>query len=81
MYIYIYLYVYLDTHVPAYGYGKNHGWSRIIRITRHLLPHSLSLLKGIYIYNIYYIYMMMMMMMMIVCLKKQNDIKFIIYYI
>ena len=23
-----------NTHVPAYGYGKNHGWSRIIRLVR-----------------------------------------------
>ena len=36
-----------DTHVPAYGYGKNHGWSRIIRIYRRLLPHSISLLKAV----------------------------------
>jgi hypothetical protein len=21
----------IDTHVPAYGYGKNHGWTRIVR--------------------------------------------------
>ena len=21
----------LNSHVPAYGYGKNHGWSRIVR--------------------------------------------------
>jgi hypothetical protein len=34
-----------DTHVPAYGYGKNHGWTRIIRIVRPLVDHSLSLIN------------------------------------
>lgn len=38
--------VVLDTHVPAYGYGKNHGWSRIIRLVRRLGPHSSSLLQS-----------------------------------
>lgn len=33
----------LETHVPAYGYGKNHGWSRIIRLHRTIAPHALSL--------------------------------------
>ena len=28
------VYLEYDTHVPAYGYGKNHGWSRIIRLVR-----------------------------------------------
>lgn len=37
--------VVLNTHVPAYGYGKNHGWSRIIRLVRRLGPHSNSLLR------------------------------------
>lgn len=32
-----------ETHVPAYGYGKNHGWSRIIRLVRKIVPHTLSL--------------------------------------
>lgn len=36
-----------DTHVPPYGYGKNHGWSRIIRISRKILPHALSLISDI----------------------------------
>jgi hypothetical protein len=35
--------VVLDTHVPAYGYGKNHGWSRIIRVVRRLVPHAQAL--------------------------------------
>lgn len=26
-----------STHVPAYGYGKNHGWSRIIRLVRSVI--------------------------------------------
>lgn len=32
------------SNVPPYGYGKNHGWSRIIRIARNIVPHSLNLL-------------------------------------
>lgn len=36
-----------ETHVPAYGYGKNHGWSRIIRLTRKVVPHALSLSVGL----------------------------------
>jgi len=36
----------LDTHVPAYGYGKNHGWTRIVRVVRNILPHAYSLLLG-----------------------------------
>jgi hypothetical protein len=34
-----------DTHVPPYGYGKNHGWSSIIRISRRLVQHSYSLVR------------------------------------
>lgn len=37
-----------DTHVPPYGYGKNHGWSRIIRIVRCLIPHAYSLVADKY---------------------------------
>ncbi len=37
--------VVVDSHVPAYGYGKNHGWSRIIRLSRRLLPHSFALVS------------------------------------
>ena len=33
------------SNVPPYGYGKNHGWSRIIRIARSVVPHSLQLLS------------------------------------
>lgn len=36
-----------ETHVPAYGYGKNHGWSRIIRLSRKIVPHALSLTIGL----------------------------------
>ena len=36
-----------ETHVPPYGYGKNHGWSRIIRLTRKVCPHALSLVAGL----------------------------------
>ena len=35
-----------STHVPAYGYGKNHGWSRIIRITRMPVDNTYSILNG-----------------------------------
>lgn len=35
-----------STHVPAYGYGKNHGWTRIIRLVRRVIPHALSTLGG-----------------------------------
>ena len=37
------IYLVHETHVPAYGYGKNHGWSRIIRLVRKIIPHTLSL--------------------------------------
>lgn len=40
-----------DTHVPAYGYGKNHGWSRIIRLVRRPIPHALALIKPLYVGN------------------------------
>ena len=33
-----------STNVPPYGYGKNHGWNRIIRLVRKVLPHASSLL-------------------------------------
>lgn len=35
-----------NTHVPAYGYGKNHGWSRIIRLVRRLVPHTHALVTS-----------------------------------
>lgn len=38
----------IDTHVPAYGYGKNHGWSRIIRLVRPILLQSMSILNTYY---------------------------------
>jgi hypothetical protein len=34
-----------STNVPPYGYGKNHGWNRMIRISRRLLPHAYSVLR------------------------------------
>ena len=34
-----------SAHVPAYGYGKNHGWSRIVRIYQDSLQHAISLLN------------------------------------
>lgn len=33
-----------EAHVPPYGYGKNHGWSSIVRLSRGLFQHSYSLL-------------------------------------
>lgn len=35
-----------DNHVPAYGYGKNHGWSRIIRFARDIFDHAYFLVKN-----------------------------------
>lgn len=35
-----------DTHVPAYGYGKNHGWTRIIRLVRRVVPHAHATLSA-----------------------------------
>jgi hypothetical protein len=32
-----------DTHVPAYGYGKNHGWTRIVHFARNILDHAFFL--------------------------------------
>lgn len=37
-----------DTNVPPYGYGKNHGWSRIIRVASNVVPTSIALLKHRY---------------------------------
>jgi hypothetical protein len=36
-----------DTHVPPYGYGKNHGWSSIVRISRRIVQHSYSLVRSL----------------------------------
>jgi hypothetical protein len=35
-----------ESHVPAYGYGKNHGWSRIIRLVRSPIPQAIHLLAN-----------------------------------
>lgn len=35
-----------DTHAPAYGYGKNHGWTRIIRFSRDIFEHAHHLVSG-----------------------------------
>lgn len=37
----------LTSNVPCYGYGKNHGWTRLVRIARRLLPHALSLVANV----------------------------------
>ena len=37
----------LDTHVPPYGYGKNHGWTRIVRFARRVAPQAESLLRAV----------------------------------
>ena len=34
-----------SSHVPAYGYGKNHGWNRIIRVVRRPAYHAVDLLR------------------------------------
>ena len=34
-----------EMHVPAYGYGKNHGWSSIIRISRRVINHAYSIIE------------------------------------
>jgi hypothetical protein len=34
----------VESAVPAYGYGKNHGWSRIIRLVRSPIPQAFQLL-------------------------------------
>lgn len=36
-----------ESHVPAYGYGKNHGWSRIIRLSRKIIPHAVALVANL----------------------------------
>lgn len=33
-----------ETHVPAYGYGKNHGWTKIVRAYREPIAHASSML-------------------------------------
>lgn len=33
-----------STHVPPYGYGRNHGWSKIIRVVDNLFDDSYRLL-------------------------------------
>jgi hypothetical protein len=33
-----------SSHVPAYGYGKNHGWNRIIRVVRRPTYQAVDLL-------------------------------------
>lgn len=34
----------ISTHVPPYGYGRNHGWTKIIRIIDNVLDDSYRLL-------------------------------------
>jgi hypothetical protein len=35
-----------STHVPPYGYGKNHGWNAIIRLYRPVQKHALSMVTA-----------------------------------
>jgi len=37
--------VVLDTHVPPYGYGKNHGWTRVVRFVHRVTPQAEALLR------------------------------------
>ena len=34
----------LSTHVPPYGYGRNHGWTKIVRLYRDVADHAYSVL-------------------------------------
>jgi hypothetical protein len=36
---------FLESHVPAYGYGKNHGYSSLIRFSRRALDHAYALIS------------------------------------
>ena len=35
-----------STHVPPYGYGRNHGWTKIVRLYRDTADHAYSLLQA-----------------------------------
>ncbi len=35
-----------DTHVPPYGYGRNHGFSRIVRIVDNVPRHAYQLIQS-----------------------------------
>ena len=37
----------LSSNVPCYGYGKNHGFSRVVRIARKVFPHALALVSKV----------------------------------
>ena len=37
----------LSTNVPCYGYGKNHGFSRVVRLARKVFPHALALVSKV----------------------------------
>jgi hypothetical protein len=36
----------LSTHVPPYGYGRNHGWSKIVRLYTDVVDHTLAILTN-----------------------------------
>ena len=38
--------VYFSTHVPPYGYGRNHGLSKIIRFAEDLTSQSIRMLNN-----------------------------------
>lgn len=53
----------LSSHVPPYGYGRNHGWSKIVRLYTDVADHTMAILpsttvpalvseEGIHSYNL-----------------------------
>ena len=36
----------LSTHVPPYGYGRNHGWSKIVRLYTDVVDHTMAMLPS-----------------------------------
>ena len=34
----------LSSHVPSYGYGRNHGWSKIVRLYTDVVDHTMAIL-------------------------------------
>ena len=36
----------LSSHVPPYGYGRNHGWSKIVRLYTDVVDHTMTILPS-----------------------------------
>lgn len=45
--------VYFSTHVPPYGYGRNHGLSKIIRFAEDLTSQSIRMLNNLNVSQYY----------------------------